>query len=716
MPKQDVAFELFYDGAWRDITADDDVFTAPIVIRRGQGDESPAPRPAQITAELANDDDRYRTSNPESPLYGKAGVNTPGRVSVGGTVRGVVEASSLACDQSQDFRRYPKRGRAWTEFEGGGLLQRIGQWTKPLKSAFRAYNEGLAHVTAYFPAEQARTTTVPVPTFVGPEGFAFSGGVTFDSQSYPSSSAPLMDLGERGGVNLYTNVVPNATSTTGWQHSWVQRLEPLTSDDTFMYSINTSGGGGSGDAFQIVLLPSTGQIQLQGSNSAVAPGFWLDVTKTTDAYDFTQWSLWTIDATYSGGTTTIFVNWTNADNTQSRFITGTFAHQPGTLDSAAVSASTELGDVPAGSTFGHFLFADVGSSGGTDLFSTDRIYAWTGYLGELTAWRFYRLLTAAGITNIVSDGWASSTPMGPQPVATLAGHLEEIARTEDGLIFDMRTQAAIYLLCLADRYNQTPALELSPTDLPGLPREVTDDLPVHNIVTVAQRDGGEHIARDDTSPMGTQPPPDGRGEYEQRVDVNVADEAGLPVLANWWLKRGTVNLPRYPQVTVNLAALGPAKVAEVEAVDVGHVITIAGFREYTIRLHVLGYTEVIGPTSRRITFVCAPDQQFAVGAYDDGIARYDLATSTMSAAAGPTTTTLTLGITADETWSSTSAYDLLTAGELVGVPAGGMGARTGSPGAYQQVITGAVRSKNAIRKTLPAGAAVHVATPGRWAR
>lgn len=707
MPKQDVAFELYYDGAWRDLVVDDDVFAAPIRIRRGQGDESPAPRPSQITAELANDDDRYRTSNPESALYGKAGRNTPARVSVAGAVRGVVEASSWACDQTPNFRRYPKRGRAWTEFEGGGLLQRIGQWTDPLKSAFRAYNESLSHVTAYFPAEQARTTLVPEPTFPGPEGFAFSGGVAFDSQSCPPSSAPLMDVNELGGVNLYTNVAPNATATDGWQVSWVQRLEPLTADDASMFSVNTSGGGGAGDAFQITLLPSTGEIQLQGSNSNVAPGFWLDVTKTTDDYDFTQWTLWTIDATYSAPTTTIFVNWTNVDNTQSRFMSGTFAHEPGTLDSAANSASTAEGDIPAGSTFGHFLFADVGSNGGVDLFSAARIYAWTGYLGELAATRFFRLLTALGILNYVSDNWAESMPMGPQPVATLAEQLEEIAATEDGLIFEYRPDGGLLLLCRFDRYNRTPAAALTPTDLPGLPREVTDDLGVHNVVTAAQRDGPDVTAEDSTGPLGSQAPPDGVGEYRQTVDVNVTVPAQrLPDIANWWMRRGTVNLPRFPQVTVNLAALSPSKVAEVEAVDVGDVITIDGAREDLIRVHVLGYDEVIGNTSRRIVFNCAPDQQFDVARYDDASKRRDSRTSTLSTAYDPAATSLVVTFTSiRDAWSETNEpYDWAVAGERITVLS--MGAVTGS-GPWTQTAT-VRRSVNGVRKRQTAGEAVHM--------
>lgn len=708
MPKQDVSFELFYDSAWRDIVADDDVFSGdPITIRRGQGAESPAPRPAQITAQLDNSEDRYRTSNPEGPLYGKAGRNTPARVRVAGVTRGVVEASSWSSDQDQEFRRHPRRGRAWTDVEGGGLLQRIGQWTEPLKSAFRTYNESLAHVTAYFPAEQPRTTLVPVATTTGPEGFAFSGGVQFDSQSYPPSSAPLMDINENGGVNLYTGVTPSATSTAGWQHSWVSRLEPIPNADVFFYSWNTSGGGESGDAFQLTILPTTGEISLQGSNSAVAPGFWLDVTKTTDNYDFTQWTLWTVDATYSAGTTTLFVNWTNADNTESRFMSGTFAHEPGSFDSSAVSASTAFGEVPEGSTFGHFLTADVGSNGGVDLFGVARIYAWTGYLGERTAYRFARLLSLAGILDFESTNYDESMPMGPQPVATLAEHLEEIQQTEDGLIFDLASQAAIFLLCRFDRYNQTPALALTPEDLPALPREVTDDLQVHNIVTAADRQGAQATAEDSIGPLGSAAPPVGAGEYRQTVDVSVPFPATrLPDIANWWMRRGTVNLPRFPQVTVNLSALPPSKVTEVEAVQIGSVITITGFREDVIRLYVLGYLEVIGQHARRITFTCAPDQQFDVARYDDASKRRDSRTSTLNAAVDQTATSLVVTFTRiRDAWSETSEpYDWAVAGERITVTS--MGAVTGS-GPWTQTAT-VKRSVNGVRKRLAAGEPIHM--------
>src|SRR6185369_14234236 len=134
MAKQNLGLELYYSGSWHNLVTSSEVFSgASVTIRRGLGDESGGwPRPAQVTAQLDNSADKYRTTNPESPLYGLAGRNTPMRASVGGTVRAVVEASSWSADQTPDFRDSPRRGKAWVDVTGSGLLQRIGQWTAPI--------------------------------------------------------------------------------------------------------------------------------------------------------------------------------------------------------------------------------------------------------------------------------------------------------------------------------------------------------------------------------------------------------------------------------------------------------------------------------------------------------------------------------------------------------------------------------------------------------
>jgi len=250
-------------------------------------------------------------------------------------------------------------------------------------------------------------------------------------------------------------------------------------------------------------------------------------------------------------------------------------------------------------------------------------------------------------------------------------------------------------------------LTLAPEDLPALPREVTDDLQVHNIVTAVDLQGQEATAEDSTGPLGSQAPPDGAGEYKQRVDVSVSFPRNrLPDIANWWMRRGTVDLPRFPQVSVNLAVLSPSKVAEVESVQVGSVIEITGFREDTIRLFVLGYLEVIGHHSRRITFTCAPDQQFQVAVYDDTSKRMESRTSTLNAAVDATATTIVVTFTRiRDAWSTTAEpYDWGIGGERIRVLS--MGAVTGS-GPWTQTAT-VQRSINGVPKGHPAGAPIHM--------
>jgi hypothetical protein len=399
MPSQDVAVELFYDGAWHDLVPADDVFAQPITIMRGNSDDTPAPRPASVDLQLANDDDMYRTSNPESPLYGKAGVNTPLRVSVGGKVRGHVEASSYAAGQTRDFRRYPKRGKAWVDVEAGGILQRVNQWTESLKSPFRQYNETLPHVIGYWHGEQQRGSTQLLSTVPGtsssPAGTTSLGlpgpnvGMAFESQHRPLSSAPLMDFdSENAEVGPYFVRNPSASSTAGWQLSWAARYEPLAAG--FQQIMNWATIDGS--QYTLSLNPTTGQINVFAADRAGVTLF--DHTVSYAGWDWTQWTLISVDLQYAAGTTDVWVNWANATNTTTSFAHTSFSGVPGYLDWWNMSL---FGGVPQGSTVGHIIGTDVSSTGGVDLFNTARRKAWSGYLNETTADRFARLCTLKGI-------------------------------------------------------------------------------------------------------------------------------------------------------------------------------------------------------------------------------------------------------------------------------------------------------------------------------
>lgn len=78
--KVPVSVEIFYDGVWNDITCDGVNASNDLVITRGRQDEGTQPGPSTCSLTLNNTDGRYSPRNPNSPLYGKIGRNTPLRV------------------------------------------------------------------------------------------------------------------------------------------------------------------------------------------------------------------------------------------------------------------------------------------------------------------------------------------------------------------------------------------------------------------------------------------------------------------------------------------------------------------------------------------------------------------------------------------------------------------------------------------------------------
>lgn len=702
MPEQDVALEVYYDGSWHDLVVDDDVLVEqPITIVRGQGDESAALRPTQITARLANDDDRYRTSNPESPLYGKAGRNTPVRVKVGDSIRGTAEASSWRAGQSRDFRTelFGQRGKAWVELEAGGLLQRVNQWSNPIQAAMYRWATRRSDLAGYWPGNDGDAST-QIANVVpgGSPGVAAAGGfkldTTFGVQDAPLGSAASFQIGTESAIVAKT---PRIT-TGAWTQMFAFRLTKAVTSSTFMPVLLMDSEGSTG----ITVYVNNTQFRLIVSTASNP----LAVDQTGPIAD--GWVLMAVSLTNSGGTTSVRWSWYTQRGAVTT-VNDSFSSSPVIPDDWRINANTNNAQAE---------FAEIMLLATSSLFSVidDALPgAFDGHAGERAAYRFARLMGEEGIPYYSTGGYAQSTPMGPQRPDTLPNLIKEIQASEDALVFDLRTLAALLFVCREDRYRQTPRVVLTPTDLPALPDEVTDDLDVHNVVTASNRDGVEVVARDDTGPLGTQAPPDGVGEYRQTVDVNADDPAdSVPQLANWWLRRGTVNLPRYPQLAINLGVLPPDLLADVEALEIGEVVEIAGFREYTVRLIAIGSREVIGQHSRWITFTCVPDQQFVVGEWDAGDSRWDSRSTALKAAVSLNSTSATFRTTdVNDLWSTGGVpYDVIIAGQRSTVTA--MGAASFVSGAYDQAAT-LRRGVDGIAKELAAGEPVSVATSGRWA-
>jgi hypothetical protein len=180
--------ELFYSGAWQDITSyvyDRD----PIVITRSQRPEGSAADPGALTLTINNRDGRFSPRNPTSPLYRLIGRNTPIRVTIAGSVRFVGEVTSWP--QRWDV----KQSDVWVPLEAAGIRRRAGASTaQPLQSAIRRWYLGLGgdiQLIGYWPLEDTSQAGSAIP---GASLIPYAGGDVapgWGADMGPGGSAPL---------------------------------------------------------------------------------------------------------------------------------------------------------------------------------------------------------------------------------------------------------------------------------------------------------------------------------------------------------------------------------------------------------------------------------------------------------------------------------------------------------------------------------------------
>jgi hypothetical protein len=127
-----------------------------------------------------------------------------------------------------------------------------------------------------------------------------------------------------------------------------------------------------------------------------------------------------------------------------------------------------------------------------------------------------------------------------------------------------------------------------------------DDQKIRNLITARRTDGGEYTYAKTTGPYNTGDPADSAdavGEYDEGVEVNVADDAQLPDQASWRVALSTVDEDRYPVVRIDLAR-NPDLVDQVAGLYVGDRLTIADpppeLAPDTIEIIAEGGTERIG--------------------------------------------------------------------------------------------------------------------------
>lgn len=684
---------IYYAGGYHAI-ASSRVAAAGVTYTRGVTDELDL-QTGSLTFRCLDDDDTYRPTNPESALYGILGPYLPFLYKLDGANRFAGELAKLEPGQTDDHQTVAKvtsKGLRWVDFQASGPLGTVGRWRDPIASPIFTQVQALTTRRAYWPGEDGTDSTLMSSATPGVAP-ARVAGVTFEGADGPSGSNKLLTIGSGGRID---GTFPAGISTSGWQIQWVTNAAGADATERPIFQWTTSNGyswvwSASTATYKIEVFDAGGASIYSSSigNGGVAPG---------DSIVFR------LKCSLSGSTWTVEPGWYEEDAPVLTGSSGTFTGSAGRPVNWTVKENT----VNNGAYFGH-LFVTTGVS--ESLQSYEMLNAINGYPGETTCDRLVRVLAGRSIPVEILGDTSKATKMGAQRPGTVKAQLQEIQRTELGLLFESPDGRGLRLALrnyLIDQAND-PALDLTwPTDIgPGF-TELSTTQELYNVVIAQDRSGISVTYEETDGRYGTADPPAGSGVVDKTIAVNLFNPYDVAQVASSYLAYFQ-QVARFGQIVIDLDA-NPGLRTAAEAVDVGMFIRLTG---RTPEPQIMMVVRVGGKDQLKrhlITFDVVPGAVFATGEWG-GAGRWDLSTCTVDTGISSTANAIILTMTDDEDWSTTAEpYDLLIAGERVTVT--NMNARTGTGPWFQSAnIT---RSVNGVVKAQLAGTEVHIADGGTW--
>lgn len=684
--------ELLVDGSWVDITSKVLVrdSSGQISINRGQSSEGQQPNPGTCSFELNNRDGLFSPANPVSPYYGKIGRNTQLRVSV-----------AKGDDKSYRFwgevTAWPEDWDTtdtdiWVDIDAAGILRRLGQGTTPLRSTMYRGLMSAATTTpvAYWPCEDASGATFLASALGGPTmRLGGTPSLSADSGFACSASLPTMANG------AFVGPVSSYAVTSETQVRWLMYLPTPPVNGTVL--IQWSGTGsvalwtvtyGTGGGIALSALDKDGtQIYTSG-----VIAFALDADRVRVSIGLTQ----------NGANVDYNMSIINADT---GFISGIDATAP----SATVGRITTVTVTPAGTisdgVFGHISVQnDV-----TSVF--DVAGPVTAFRGEVPSTRAARLCSEEGI-DFVSVGALSTDTMGPQSPNQFLALLQECVDVDQGVLFERETAFGLAYRSRAALYNLTPTLTLSypGNQLSDIPKPVPDDQNVKNSVTASRPNGASALVELKTGRLSTLPPPLGVGTYPDSPSLNVQRDDDLYQHAAWRVFLGTVDEPRYPAMSINLAhpSMATQRLAALNVLFGSRVVVQSPPSRLggDISQLVIGINETITHFEHRITYIGEPESPYRVGVLEDPVlGKVDSEDSYLAGDMTPTQASVLVSI-ATSTWvtdPSQFPFDITITGEQMTV--------TGITSATSPQTFTLTRSVNGVVKTHAAGEQVRLTHP-----
>jgi hypothetical protein len=484
-----------------------------------------------------------------------------------------------------------------------GILRRLAQGSSPLNSALyrywaRAVGLGLQ---AWWPMEDAAGSSQFASGMGGPAMAIVSGSPNFAADASIPGSAPLPPLN-----NAYVSgVVPNYADTGTYVVRFPLNLANGLANNSIL-RIDTDGTAGT-----FYLNYIAGTLTITGIGLAVS------LATSTPA-------MVSIEFTTSGSNVNQALRVMTLNGTITSNTVVATSSVTGRVRGVIASPAADAGTFGAGNTvIGHIAVQSA-------------LTALSGVLSPFAAWageaagnRFSRLCGEEGIAFRGQGQLSRSAAMGAQTIATLMALLQECADADRGVMFEPRQILGLGYRTLSSLQNQQPAVIMDyPADQAALPFGLTDDdQQTRNDWTVSRPGGSSARAVQLTGPLNVNraiDSPPGAGRYDTTTTVNVAADSQLGSLAGWLLHLGTVDEPRYPQISTDLmnTAIDPALLYAAQDADLGDYLQVTGPPAWmppgTIRQLIQGLSETITEHGWTITWQGVPESAYEVVQVDPG--------------------------------------------------------------------------------------------------
>lgn len=675
--------EIDLDGVWTDITSYTAAAQAGVTISRGLRDEQSSLEASTASFSLNNADGRFSPRNPVGPYYGVIGRNTPVRISVAGSYRfhGEISAWPTTWDLS---------GRvAWTSVQAAGITRRLSQGIPPLQGPIKRYIQASSSPdpVAYWPMDDPSGSTSLA------SGISVGLPMTLEGTSLPTPGAysefpttdPIMVTNNgatRGAVGTYSG-------TSLWCAFLLAVPVADTNDATLLRIL----ANGTAYRWEIrYFTSSSGNLVVRcfdnnGVSILTSSAFYTGLDGDQVVVEF--------EAVQNGADIDWYLTVTNFETGVASFGGGTLATRTvGVVDQVQFNADRAL----TTTAIGQFV-----------LYSTDpgSLYSeYSGFAGETAGRRIERLCSEEGVPFTSVGDLDATEPMGSQQAGTFLGILAGCQDVDLGYLYEPRTALGLEYRTRESLYDQTTTATLAYSSLLAL-APVEDDQATRNDVTVSRTNGSSARYELTSGALSVNAPPDGVGRYREEVPpLIISSDTLLAHQAEWRVALGTVDEPRFPELTVDLNTLAGATKTAAIAVDVADKITVTGVPVWIppnqIRIHAIGYAETITPTSWVVVFNCIPATPYTTAFVlnDGNNGRLDAAACTLNEALDTTET----GV--DHTGSSWITTASHPAEFPFKISVGGEEMTVTSATATTFTVT---RSVNGVVKTHAAGTPVHLA-------